>query len=93
MPFYIVYQTENTRNNGQNFGCGGGGGGDEGTRREALLEERRDREVPWVANLDRNPDQSPGGETHIPLSQGTNGHQEEAVLGGVPIRWGWESTP
>ena len=40
MPFYIVYQTENTRNNGHNFGGGGGGWGvgrGEGTRREALL--------------------------------------------------------
>ena len=39
MPFYIVYQTENTRNNGHNFGGGGGGGvgRGEGTRREALL--------------------------------------------------------
>lgn len=91
MPFYIVYQTENTQEIMGKILVGEGGG--EGTRREALLEERRDREVPWVANLDRNPDQSPGGETHIPLSQGTNGHQEEAVLGGVPIRWGWESTP
>ena len=26
VPFYIVYQTENTRNNGHNFGWGGGGG-------------------------------------------------------------------
>ena len=36
MPFYIVYQTENTRNNGHNFGGGGGGvgvGRGEGTRR------------------------------------------------------------
>ena len=38
MLFYLVYQTENTRNNGHNFGGGGGGGGrGEGTRREALL--------------------------------------------------------
>ena len=41
MPFYIVYQTENTRNNGHNFGGGGGVGvgvgRGEGTRREALL--------------------------------------------------------
>lgn len=37
MPFYIVYQTENTRNNGHNFGGGVGRG--EGTRREALLGE------------------------------------------------------
>ena len=36
MLFYLVYQTENTRNNGHNFGGGGGGRG-EGTRREALL--------------------------------------------------------
>ena len=26
MLFYLVYQTENTRNNGHNFGGGGGGG-------------------------------------------------------------------
>ena len=40
MPFYIVYQTENTRNNGHNFGGGGGGvGRGQGTRREALLGE------------------------------------------------------
>ena len=39
MPFYIVYQTENTRNNGHNFGGGGGGGvgRGEGTRREVLI--------------------------------------------------------
>lgn len=91
MPFYIVYQTENTQEIMGKILVGEGGG--EGTRREALLEERRDREVPWVANLDRSPDQSPGGEAHISLSQGTNGHQEEALLAGVPIRWGWESTP
>ena len=38
MLFYLVYQTENTRNNGHNFGGGRGGvGRGEGTRREALL--------------------------------------------------------
>ena len=37
MLFYLVYQTENTRNNGHNFGGGGGGGRGEGTRREALM--------------------------------------------------------
>ena len=38
MLFYLVYQTENTRNNGHNFGGGGGGvGRGEGTRREAQL--------------------------------------------------------
>ena len=32
MLFYLVYQTENTRNNGHNFGGGGGGEGWVGVR-------------------------------------------------------------
>ena len=68
MPFYIVYQTENTRNNGHNFGGGGGGGGGEGwgAQERSPTGGRRDREVAGVANLGRSPDQSPGGEAYIP---------------------------
>ena len=63
MPFYIVYQTENTQEIMGKILVGGGG-----TRREALLggRGRRDREVPEVANLDRIPDQSPGGTRRRP---------------------------
>lgn len=64
MPFYIVYQTENTRNNGHNFG--GGWVGVRGPGGDSPTGGRRDREVAGVANLYRSPDQSPGGEAYIP---------------------------
>lgn len=58
MPFHIVYQTENTQE------IMGGGGGDQ--ERSPTGGGRRDREVPGVANLDRSPDQSPGGTRRRP---------------------------
>lgn len=65
MPFYIVYQTENTRNNGHNFGGGRGWVGVRGPGQKPYWG-RRDREVAGVANLGRSPDQPPGGEAYIP---------------------------
>ena len=53
-----------------------------------LVEEPSWGETRWsgtgVATLDRSPDQSPGGKSHIPTSQGTKGNQ----VGGPP---GWRA--
>ena len=43
MPFYIVYQTENTRNNGHNFGGGGGWVGVRGPGEKPYWGETRSR--------------------------------------------------
>ena len=47
-------------------GGGGGGGRGGGDQERSPTGGRRDREVAGVDNLDRSPDQSPGGEAYIP---------------------------
>ena len=43
---------------------------------------RQDRVVRGVAFPVKSPDQSLGGEAHIPLSQGTKGNQEREAIPG-----------